>query len=79
MGVVDTVREKDRSAANGDVDAILGRNGARHDLLDDNGSGTVANFPEANWVQTRVLHPLSHQVSIHSDIIWLPCREGARR
>jgi len=35
VDVRDTVREKDRSAANGDVDAILSRKGSRHDSYPD--------------------------------------------
>src|SRR5438034_1164073 len=47
VDVLDTVRDKDISISNSDVDTILGREGARDNSYpDDNGSRRVASYPD---------------------------------
>jgi hypothetical protein len=66
VDVVDTVSGKDTLAVSRDLDAILGREGARDNSHPyDNGRGRLASVPHANRVQTRPLHPLGVQIANH--------------
>jgi hypothetical protein len=63
---VNIVSGKDTLAVSRDLDALLGREGARDNSHPyDNGRGRLASVPHANWVQTRPLHPLGVQISNH--------------
>ena len=66
VNVVDIVLEKDRSAMDGDLDAKFGRESAMVDPdQDDGGRGRLASYADSEGVQTRVLHLLIEQVTIH--------------
>ena len=57
---------KDTLALSCDLDALLGREGARDNSHPyDNGRGRLASVPHANWVQTRPLHSIGVQIANH--------------
>ena len=69
VDILDTVCKKKNSEANSDFDATVGREGAGLDSDPDNdGSSRFINYPDADRVETRILHPLFHQVAMHDDI-----------
>lgn len=63
VDVVHLVSGKDALAMNSDLDAILGREGAR-DNSDpyDSGTGNLVIVTYTYWVYTRPLHPLGIQI-----------------
>src|SRR5882757_2453127 len=66
MNIIDIVISEEGPAVNHDLNANLGRKGARDNSNpDDNRRGRLASYPNMKWVQACTLHPHFLQISIH--------------